>query len=95
MNSNTLGKLIIGSILTIASIAVCNAQEFNAPSRHKAVFTDTTTTYTYRMTYKVYKVYKSRNNAFYIWKVSKRSGKHYKNYLPKEIQIKMGRKYTK
>ena len=44
---------------------------------------------------KVYKVYKSRNNAFYIWKVSKRSGKLYKNYLPKEIQIKMGRKYTK
>lgn len=95
MNSNILGKLIIGSILTIASIAVCNAQEFNAPSRHKTAFTDTTTTYTYRMTDKVYKVYKSRNNAFYIWKVSKRSGKLYKNYLPKEIQIKMGRKYTK
>lgn len=33
MNNNTLGKLIIGSIITIASIAVCNAQEFNAPSR--------------------------------------------------------------
>lgn len=95
MNNNTLGKLIIGSILTIASIAVCNAQEFNAPSRHKVAFTDTTTTYTYRMTDKVYKVYKSRNNAFYIWKVSKRSDKLYKNYLPKEIQIKMGRKYTK
>ena len=95
MNSNTLGKLIIGSILVIASIAVCNAQEFNAPNRHKTVFTDTTTTYTYRTTDKVYKVYKSRNNTFYIWKVSKRSGKRYKNYLPKEIQIKMGRKYTK
>ena len=89
MNNNTLGKLIIGSILAIASIAVCNAQEFNAPSRHKAAFTDTTTTYTYRMTDKVYKVYKSRNNAFYIWKVSKRSGKLYKNYLPKEIQAQI------
>ena len=75
MNNNTLGKLIIGSILAIASIAVCNAQEFNAPSRHKTAFTDTTTTYTYRMTDKVYKVYKSRNNAFYIWKVSKQIGR--------------------
>lgn len=95
MNANTLGKIIIGSIIFIASIAACNAQEFKAPSKHKVTFTDTTTTYTYRTTDNVYKVYKSRNGAYYIWKLSKKSGKLYKNYLPKEVQIKMGRKYSK
>ena len=73
-------------------VLTINAQTFKAPT--VKVFTDTTTTFTYQMPDKVYKVYKSKSGAFYIWKVSKKTGKPYKMYLPKEIQIQMGRRYN-
>ncbi len=66
-----------------------NAQAFKAPE-HKV---DTTTTYTYEISSKVYRVFKSKSGAFYIWKHSSKTGRLYKMYLPKEIQIQMGRKY--
>lgn len=81
-------------ILYIAVICCCCAQEFCAPTRNRTQFTDTTTTYTYKCPNKTYKVYVSRTGAYYIWKVSKRTNKVYKMYLPKDIQIAMGRKYT-
>lgn len=86
-------NIIIFLLLFFATINV-GAQEFVA-STHKnnTQYTDTTTTYTYRCSEKVYDVYVSRNGAYYIWKISKRTNKLYKYYLPKEIQIKMGRKY--
>lgn len=73
------------------------AQEFVAPNKQSSTiqFVDTATTYTYRMPDNIYKVYKSKSGAFYIWKISKRTNKPYKMYLPKEVQIKMGRKYNK
>ena len=46
-----------------------------------------------RYSEKIYNVYVYRNGAYYIWKISKRTNKPYKYYLPKDIQIKMGRKY--
>ena len=66
------------------------AQQFSAPTKTKA---DSTTTYTYKIDTDIYKVYKSSKGAYYIWKKSKKTGKLYKYYIPKEIQIKMGRKY--
>jgi hypothetical protein len=69
-----------------------NAQEFIAPGRTIAKH-DSTTTYTYKCPEQTYKVYKSNKGAFYIWKVSKKTNKRYKYYLPKDIQIAMGRKY--
>lgn len=82
--------LLILSIMTICTYA----QEFIAPVRKSSTqFTDTTTTYTYKCPEKIYNVYISRNGAYYIWKISKKTNKPYKYYLPKEIQIKMGRKY--
>lgn len=72
------------------------AQEFTAFIRKNSTqFTDTTTTYTYKYPEKIYDVYVSRNGAYYIWKISKKTNKFYKYYLPKEVQIKMGRKYEK
>lgn len=69
------------------------AQEFAASVRKNGIqFTDTTT-YTYKYPEKTYNVYVSRNGAYYIWKISKKTNKSYKYYLPKEVQIKMGRKY--
>ena len=70
------------------------AQEFTAPIRKSNThFTDTTTTYTYKCPEKTYNVYVSRRGTYYIWKISKKTNKPYKYYLPKEVQIKMGRKY--
>ena len=85
-------KFILTALLALSMSA--QAQVFHAPANKRAVFTDTTTTYKYVCTdNKQYNVYRSKNGAMYIWKLSKKSGKLYKMYLPKEIQIKMGRKY--
>lgn len=85
-------KKILSLIFAMVVVLTTNAQNFRAPTAK--VFTDTTTTFTYQMPDKVYKVYKSKSGAFYIWKVSKKTGKPYKMYLPKEIQIQMGRRYN-
>uniref|UniRef100_A0AAU8MJ25 Uncharacterized protein n=1 Tax=Geladintestivirus 6 TaxID=3233138 RepID=A0AAU8MJ25_9CAUD len=86
-------KTIIFLILSIMTICTY-AQEFVAPVRKRGTqFTDTTTTYTYKCPEKTYNVYVSHGGAYYIWKISKKTNKSYKYYLPKEIQIKMGRKY--
>ena len=84
-------KKILSLIFAMVVLTV-NAQTFKAPTAK--VFTDTTTTFTYQIPDKVYKEYKSTSGAFYIWKVSKKAGKPYKMYLPKEIQIQMGRRYN-
>ena len=34
-----------------------------------------------------------KTGAFYIWKVSKKTNKKYKYYLPKDVQKQMGREY--
>lgn len=86
-------KLIIAFIFSLICI-IASSQEFVAPSKQKSVYTDTTTTYTYKCPDMTYKVYKSKSGAFYIWKKSKKTNKEYKAYLPKEIQKQMGRKYN-
>lgn len=88
-------KIILFFVLCLMSVTM-SAQEFVAPAKKgRTAFTDTTTTYTYKCPEKTYDVYKSRGGAFYIWKVSSKSGKLYKYYLPKEIQVQMGRVYPK
>lgn len=88
-------KIIIMVIMSLVTFVSSKAQMFEAPTRASTQeqFTDTTTTYTYKMNDNIYNVYRSRSGAFYIWKTSKKSGKMYKYYLPKMIQSKMGRKY--
>ena len=78
-------------LLTMALPSV--AQNFIAPEKERTAFTDTTTTYTYQIKGVKHPVFKSRSGAYYIYKVSSKTGKKYKYYLPKEIQIQMGRKY--
>lgn len=41
------------------------------------------------------KVYRSRSGAYYVWRTSKKTNKLYKYYLPKDAQVKLGRKYEK
>ena len=83
-------KLLYILLMLLVPLTI-NAQVFKAQEKHSV---DTTTTYTYEISNKAYKVYKSKRGAFYIWKISKNTGKPYKMYLPKEVQIKMGRKYN-
>ena len=70
-----------------------NAKDYVAPTRQSVEYTDSTTTDTYTIKNDKYNVYKSKSGAFYIWKTSKKTSKKYKYYLPKDIQIQMGRKY--
>jgi len=54
---------------------------------------DTCTTYEFEIKGKAYPVFKSKNGAYYIWRVSGKTGKNYRMYLPKEVQQAMGREY--
>lgn len=80
-------------ILLIGLIVSVSAKDYVAPTRQSVEYTDSTTTDTYTIKNDKYNVYKSRTGAFYIWKTSKKTGKKYKYYLPKEVQLQMGRVY--
>lgn len=85
-------KTIITSLMLLFTMTAFG-QTFTAPKKQSAQFTDTVTTYKYELPEKTYDVFKSKGGAFYIWKISKKTGKLYKYYLPKEVQKQMGRKY--
>ncbi len=86
-------KLTLLLVMVLGVSLQVGAQQFVAPTRHSTSNVDSTTTYTYKMSDDIYKVYKSRTGAYYVWKTSKKTNRKYRMYLPKEIQIKMGRKY--
>ena len=83
-------RIFILIVVIFVFVLKVGAQQFSAPTKTKI---DSTTTYTYKIDTDIYKVYKSSKGAYYIWKKSKKTGKLYKYYIPKEIQIKMGRRY--
>ena len=88
-------KKLISIIAFIATSVVANAQMFEAPKKAQTVFTDTTTTFTYKTNKsEVCKVFVSRRGSYYYYSKNKK-GELRKYYVPKEIQIKMGRKYDK
>lgn len=41
-----------------------------------------------------YPVYQSSTGKFFVWKTSKKTGKEYKYYLPKEVQEQMSKYYV-
>ena len=86
-------RLTLLLVMVLGVSLQVGAQQFVAPTRRSTSNVDSTTTYTYKMSDNNYKVYKSRTGAYYVWKTSKKTNKKYRMYLPKEIQIKMGRKY--
>lgn len=87
-------RYILIALVSLLLPVLAFSQNFKAPEKEKIEFTDSTTTYTYEIKEVKYPVFKSKSGAFYIWKTSKKTGKKYKYYLPKEIQIKMGRTYN-
>ena len=86
-------KLTLLLVMVLGVSLQAGAQQFVAPTKHSTSNVDSTTTYTYKMSDNIYKVYKSRTGAYYVWKTSKKTNKKYRIYLHKKIQIKMGRKY--
>ena len=86
-------RVLLILILLIGLAVSVSAKDYVAPTRKSVEYTDSTTTDTYTINNKKYNVYKSKSSAFYIWKTSKKTSKKYKYYLPKDIQIQMGRKY--
>lgn len=94
INNNRNMKRVLSILILLIGLAVSvNAKDYVAPTRQSVEYTDSTTTDTYTINNKKYNVYKSKSGAFYIWKTSKKTSKKYKYYLPKDIQIQMGRKY--
>lgn len=86
-------RLIISLLLLVGLAITLGAKDYVAPIKHSVEYTDSTTNDTYTIKSEKYNVYKSKLGAFYIYKTSKKTGKKYKYYLPKDIQIQMGRKY--
>lgn len=79
-------------LLSVGLSITVSAKDY-VPTKQSVVNTDSTTNDTYIISNIKYPVFKSKNGAFYIWKTSKKTGKKYKYYLPKEIQKQMGREY--
>ena len=86
-------RLIISLLLLVGLTITIGAKDYKASTKQSVEYTDSTTTDTYTIKNDKYNVYKSKSSAFYIWKTSKKTGKKYKYYLSKDIQIQMGRKY--
>ena len=88
-------KKLVSIIAFIATSLVANAQMFEAPKKTQTEWKDSTTTFTYKTNKgEVCKVFISRRGSYYYYSKNKK-GELRKYYVPKDIQIKMGRKYDK
>lgn len=88
-------KKLVSIIAFIATSLVANAQLFEAPKKAKTEWKDSTTTFTYKTNKdEICKVFVSRRGSYYYYSKNKK-GELRKYYVPKDIQIKMGRKYDK
>ena len=66
-------KLTLLLVMVLGVSLQAGAQQFIAPTKRSTSNIDSTTTYTYKMSDNIYKVYKSRTGAYYIWKISKKT----------------------
>ena len=86
-------KIILLAMMAISM--ACHAQMFEAPKKAKTEWKDSTTSFTYKTNKgEVCKVFVSRRGSYYYYAKNKK-GELKKYYVPKDIQIKMGRKYEK
>lgn len=79
-------KYILSLLVALFMSATCFSEDFKAPTKETTVYTDTTTVHTYEIKGEKYPIFKSKNNRYYIWKTSSKTGKLYKYYLPKKVQ---------
>lgn len=76
--------ILFGSIVVKAEVI----QQGNSFIQVEAKDVPTSFTYTDKEG-RIYPIFKSQKGSFYIVKISKKTGKEYKYYLPKEIQDKI------
>lgn len=76
--------ILFGSIAVKAEVI----QQGNSFIQVEAKDVPTSFTYTDKEG-RIYPIFKSQRGSFYIVKISKKTGKEYKYYLPKEIQDKI------
>lgn len=76
--------ILFGSIAVKAEVI----QQGNSFIQVEAKDVPTSFTYTDKEG-RIYPIFKSQKGSFYIVKISKKTGKEYKYYLPKEIQDKI------
>lgn len=89
-------RKIITIIAFMAISIACNAQMFETPKKAKTEWKDSTTTFTYKTNKgEVCKVFVSKRGSYYYYSAKNKTNTLRKYYVPKEIQIKMGRKYDK
>ena len=89
-------KKIMTILAFIAISIACNAQLFEAPKKAKTEWKDSTTTFTYKTNKgEICKVFKTKKGAYYYYSAKNKTNTLRKYYVPKDIQIKMGRKYDK
>lgn len=88
-------KLILFMLLVLGVSITSKADDYRPLKKQSVVFTDSTTKDNYIINDIKYPIFKTKTGAFYIWKTSKKTNKKYRYYLPKEIQIQMGRVYPK
>lgn len=80
-----LGCLFFG-ICGFAQQVVRNGKEFSTVKQEKTKSSDIPTGYTWKDSKgNTYDIYISKRGACYIIKTSKKTGKNYRQYLPKEI----------
>lgn len=82
-------KIFLLVVMLVGLTSTVAAKDYVAKTSTRKVYTDTITGDTYTSKGIKYDVFKSKSDARYIWKDGKKS------YLPKNIQIEMGRKYNK
>lgn len=81
-------RLLIILVAIIGVSLLCYAETFKAPikERTSVEFTDSITGHSYEIKNETFEIFKTRTGSYYVWKTSKKSGKQYKSYLPKDIQ---------
>jgi hypothetical protein len=90
--------VIIAALIFLTSVA-CFAEvkrEGNTFKTEKVSTSDTPTKYKWAdKEGNKYTIYITKNNACYVKRISKKSGKEYKYYLPKDIQAQIVKELNK
>ena len=79
--------LLTGAIIVSGQNVVRNGKEYSVTQTQKSSGTYKKTGYTWKdKSGDVYDIYISSKGACFIIRISKKTGKEYRQYLPKEIQ---------
>lgn len=82
-------QFILSIIICLCGIIPTQAKvvkDGNVFKTEKSTTLDEFTGYYYEIDGVNYMIFRTKNNSFYVNRISKKTGKYYKHYLPKEVQ---------